>query len=528
MAKVNTLVRFLDYISKHPDASDSEIAEAIGVTERYVRMCREDIDVLKPYFLRLVLSREDIRIILSKFTPMTDYEKEIYGKLLREVVPHARGVIRLARPEDERSPKQLNVALLIPFGSKKGVRHITEFWLRALLYDTLIWVNLRGEEEPRLAESIEPEDGYRRWSIKLRQGVKWSDGRPVTPDDVISSLRSSRTFAELIEEAGKDGRRGVKLTFKRPQPLFKWRMRHFPILPAEGTPYKVTCGAYRLRRAFRPAGLLRLKANPDYYRENRPLIEYITLREFSRVSSALNAFEKGEVDFIPLKSLYQLRRAEGEWHPQSWPFDNRYYVLAINRKGKLSDPELCERLRTVIDYDAIKSLLSGEEVRRKAEGEDLGLRMGYVSDVESEEILELARMVAGFIGCREVVNATDWSPEERRENLDLILTGMIFGQLFQGLRKYFHSKGEANLFGYADEEVDEMLDELEDLADPVRRRELGEIILKTLQRDHAVILLAPSFNYFISSMFVEVSEEVASQEDFIFRLSDLYIDRELE
>ncbi|MCD6506714.1 hypothetical protein J7M22_08835 [Candidatus Poribacteria bacterium] len=57
MAKVETLVKFLDYIRKHPEANDREIAEAIGVTQRYVRECKRDVKLLKHHLLDLVLGK---------------------------------------------------------------------------------------------------------------------------------------------------------------------------------------------------------------------------------------------------------------------------------------------------------------------------------------------------------------------------------------------------------------------------------------------------------------------------------------
>ncbi|MCD6508350.1 hypothetical protein J7M22_17240, partial [Candidatus Poribacteria bacterium] len=49
-----------------------------------------------------ILYEEDIRILLSKFNPTTDYEREIYRRLIEEITPEKRGIIRLIRPDDRR------------------------------------------------------------------------------------------------------------------------------------------------------------------------------------------------------------------------------------------------------------------------------------------------------------------------------------------------------------------------------------------------------------------------------------------
>jgi peptide/nickel transport system substrate-binding protein len=57
-----------------------------------------------------------------------------------------------------------------------------------LTYDGLITENpLTGEKEPRLAESWTVSEDKLTITFKLREGLKWSDGQPLTADDVIFS-----------------------------------------------------------------------------------------------------------------------------------------------------------------------------------------------------------------------------------------------------------------------------------------------------------------------------------------------------
>ncbi|MBI2247406.1 MAG: ABC transporter substrate-binding protein, partial [Armatimonadetes bacterium] len=57
------------------------------------------------------------------------------------------------------------------------------------MFDGLIEQNyLTGEIEPALAESWIVGPNGRTWTFTLRQGIRWSDGRPVTIDDVVFSV----------------------------------------------------------------------------------------------------------------------------------------------------------------------------------------------------------------------------------------------------------------------------------------------------------------------------------------------------
>jgi ABC-type transport system substrate-binding protein len=59
----------------------------------------------------------------------------------------------------------------------------------ALIFDTLVALNDRGQPQPALAISWQAESGNQRWQFVLRPGVTFSDGTPVTPEVVAASLR---------------------------------------------------------------------------------------------------------------------------------------------------------------------------------------------------------------------------------------------------------------------------------------------------------------------------------------------------
>lgn len=52
------------------------------------------------------------------------------------------------------------------------------------LYDTLLWKDGSGELLPWLAESVERSDDDLTYAFQLRAGVTWSDGAPLTAEDV--------------------------------------------------------------------------------------------------------------------------------------------------------------------------------------------------------------------------------------------------------------------------------------------------------------------------------------------------------
>ena len=59
------------------------------------------------------------------------------------------------------------------------------------VYENLVTRDKQFRLEPQLATSWESLDGGRRWRFKLRPGVKFHDGSPLTAEDVVFSLERS-------------------------------------------------------------------------------------------------------------------------------------------------------------------------------------------------------------------------------------------------------------------------------------------------------------------------------------------------
>ena len=73
----------------------------------------------------------------------------------------------------------------VPSSQSDGARLIN-------MYDALARRDENYQLEYRLAEAIEPNGDATEWTITLRAGVEFSDGRPVRPEDVIFSYNRIR------------------------------------------------------------------------------------------------------------------------------------------------------------------------------------------------------------------------------------------------------------------------------------------------------------------------------------------------
>ncbi|MGH2375353.1 MAG: ABC transporter substrate-binding protein, partial [bacterium] len=100
-----------------------------------------------------------------------------------------------------------------------------------------------GEVEPALAESWTLSADKRAWTFTLREGVRWSDGRPLTMDDVLFSLQVvftkgvQSTTVDLLTFGGKPVRwrklddRRIEFTTSEPLGFFLRLLQDFVVIP---------------------------------------------------------------------------------------------------------------------------------------------------------------------------------------------------------------------------------------------------------------------------------------------------------
>lgn len=173
------------------------------------------------------------------------------------------------------------------------------------------------------------EDGLRYW-FKLRQGVRWHDGKDFTADDVAFSIlalkenhpRGRATFAH-VKEANVLNSHEVELILAKPAPYLLTAFASFeaPIVPKhlyEGTkiaenPHNVApvgTGPYKFVEWVRGSHALFVR-NEDYWGSPKPYLDQIIFRFIVDPAAAVAAIETGEVQVstanLPLTDIDRLK-----------------------------------------------------------------------------------------------------------------------------------------------------------------------------------------------------------------------------
>jgi len=172
---------------------------------------------------------------------------------------------------------------------------------------------------PLIAKSVETDDARSFVEFQLDERAKFSDGQPVTPDDVIFSLELLRdkgwpryaTTVKKIDKMEKVAPNGVRLTFVAPDRELPLILALWPILPKHATDAEtfgksslkplIGSGPYVIS-SVRPGELLVLKRNPDYWATDLPSrrgfnnYDEIRLNYFRDDNAMFEAFKKGLID----------------------------------------------------------------------------------------------------------------------------------------------------------------------------------------------------------------------------------------
>lgn len=210
--------------------------------------------------------------------------------------------VRIPFPGDDGS--------LTPYTFELGYPLVT------LIYDTLMWRKPNGAPAPWLARSMERSDAGKRLTIRLHEGVRWHDGRPLTAADVAFTFayfaeRFHPRFTPQLEAVrGVEALdpQTVEITLSHPSPGFSDQpLSDVPILPRhlwEGLPQgtaapeglPVGSGPYRLVEHERGTRY-RFTANRGYFL-GRPTVEAIEVPFIEGFDSTIRAFEARRVDMI--------------------------------------------------------------------------------------------------------------------------------------------------------------------------------------------------------------------------------------
>ncbi len=256
-----------------------------------------------------------------------------------------------------------------------------------LLYDTLLWKDGSGQLLPWLAKSFKVSEDKLTYTFDLRDGVKWSDGRPLTADDVVFTFGYYAEQEELsppvlvqppqgIAKVTASGPTTVVITLEQPLVTFPEQVAgSLPIIPkhvwssiddpgaALDPKVLVGSGPYRLDSYRDDGGPLLYTARDDYFL-GAPYVKRI---EMNAIDDTFSALLSGATDAArgyglrdDILAPFQRDNAFG-MVTQQGNFLRGVLYWNLGRVGPLSDPRFRRACAMAIDRkDLVTRLAAGK------------------------------------------------------------------------------------------------------------------------------------------------------------------------
>src|SRR4051794_1906855 len=236
--------------------------------------------------------------------------------------------------------------------------------------------------EPELAESWSWNPDYSRLTFKLRQGVKWHDGKPFTSADVKCTwdlvlgksqdklrLNPRKALYRNLDDVVAEGDNSVTFVMKRAQPAF-------PMLLASayGVVYPCHVAAADMRKnpigtgpfkfvEFKPNEYIKFAKNTQYWKPGLPYLDAIEWTIIPNRSTQTLAFIAGQFDMtFPYEQTVQTMKDVQSQQPAAIceldPTMVAFNFMVNRDNPPFNDPDLRKAMMLTIDRKAFIDIVA--------------------------------------------------------------------------------------------------------------------------------------------------------------------------
>ena len=206
-----------------------------------------------------------------------------------------------------------------------------------MIYDTLFAVNQKGEIKPQMVDKYTTSKDGKAWTFTLRDGLEFHDGKPVTSEDVIASIKRwtardamGGVLAKFIDNYEAVDARTFKLNLKEPCGIvldalgkpssnvpFIMPARIAATSPMEQIKEHIGSGPFVFKAdEFKPGERVVYLKNAKYKPRSEPIdglsggkvvhvdrVEWVIIRD---PQTQFNALKAGEVDIVEQPAFEQV------------------------------------------------------------------------------------------------------------------------------------------------------------------------------------------------------------------------------
>lgn len=245
------------------------------------------------------------------------------------------------------------------------------------VFERLARINPAGQPELWLADELTPNSDASVWTVRVKQGVMFHDGRELTAEDILYTFRTilnpsaPQVGAPAFASMDPNGFRVLdkytaQLTFHRPFSIMLEMLAvpvYSNIVPSGydiKRPRAIGTGPFKLA-SFTPGQQANFDRFDGYWVSGRPYLDHVIVYDFSDETSQVNALTSGQVDAVNLLTAPSIPAVQsaggrllisdgGGWNP----FTMRVDVAPF------SDVRVRQAFRYAVDRPEMLKLVFGD------------------------------------------------------------------------------------------------------------------------------------------------------------------------
>ncbi|MGD9889813.1 MAG: ABC transporter substrate-binding protein [Dehalococcoidia bacterium] len=241
----------------------------------------------------------------------------------------------------------------------------TNMYLRWAIWDNLIIQGVDNRPRMMLAEQFEMKPDFTGVHVKLRPGLTFHNGRPLTAEDVRFSIEAFRADkinsqlknpGRLITEITVADPQTLDITFAAPRPFMEDYFALLPIVDKDTLDQqpqmKVLNGAGPFKFvSFTPNQGYELERNPNYWDSGKPYLDKIQGRIYADDESRALALQSGELMHTNQASYAMVKRLKDvkDITIEDGGVGGSWYAGLVTSFPAMSDPRVRRALTFAID-----------------------------------------------------------------------------------------------------------------------------------------------------------------------------------
>ena len=421
----------------------------------------------------------------------------------------------------------------------------TDQSIRELMFESLLTLDEKGRIKGNLAESWKVSDDGKLYTFKVRKGVKFHNGQEMTAEDLKFAVDYTLNpkngaygvrLLRTVQQAETDGKYTLKIRLEKPNPAFLSfliNIKAFSAIPKESIPQGVR-KISKFPPGTGPFKFVEWKSKQrivlerfDGYWGHKPYIDRLVLRPIKNATVRFTALRAGDVDVVERTSFEWVRQIQKgrfkeigiamashaglrgiTFNVADPPFNNRKLRRAVghavNKREMLNaaffgfgepDDQKYPKGHTWHfdglpwpEYDPIKAKALLIEAGYKGEPIELIAAPGEVQETEAA-VLQAQLKRVGMRVRLSIMDVAAYNERERKGQFAFRFRGGgFFADPWTTYARHLICEKDlkkriANVSGYCNQQVQDLLKKAESELDANKRREMFRQITTHLAED---------------------------------------------